>query len=108
MNFNLSVTINSIGSTEQITDNLNKREVRVTTNEQYPQELCVEAYNANCELFNDVRQNDVVRIYFNIAGRTYTARNDKTYNNISLKVWKLEIIKKASGEPVAQVADIPE
>jgi hypothetical protein len=78
-----------IGDKKQVTDNMQKQEIIVKTNEQYPQHIKVEFVNAKCDLLNGINVNDTVTISINLRGNL---SKDSTTAYVSCQGWKLSKI----------------
>ena len=83
-------TIIYISPTEKVSDKLNKRFFVVLTNEQYPQELKIEALNASCATLDYEKEGNKVKVHINLRGRAWTNKEGKKdwFNTLSL--WKIE------------------
>lgn len=76
--------IKLINDTQAFESGFCKREMVVTTNEQYPQDLKIEFVKDKCEVLNNYKVGDNVTIGINITGNEY---NDKYY--VTLRGWKI-------------------
>ena len=65
--------IKFIGSTQQVSDKFSKREVVVSTNEQYVQHISIEFNQDKCAVLDKYSVGDQVTVGINIKGREYTA-----------------------------------
>ncbi len=79
-----------------------KREVVVTTQEQYPQHLLVEFVQDKVGLLADLSVGDEVTIGINLRGREWQAPDGTTKYFNSIQGWKLD---KKTAQPVAN--DVP-
>lgn len=98
----MGITVNgklhTIFETKQITDRFQKREfvVEMTDNPQYPQVVLFQLTGNRCDVLDEFKVDDEVRIEFSLRGREWTSpQGDVKYFN-SLDVWTLE---KAGGAP---------
>ena len=67
-----------------------KREVVVTTDEQYPQMIMVEFIQDKCDLLNSFNVGDDVKISINIRGREWiNPEGEAKYFN-SIQGWRIE------------------
>ena len=87
-------TILHISQTEKPTDKLTKRFFILLTDEQYPQEIKIEAINKSCDVLDFQKEGEKVKVYYNVRGRSWT--NPKTgqkdwFNSLSL--WKIESLQ---------------
>jgi hypothetical protein len=79
-----------LGSVIQVTDSYKKRDLVVTTDEQYPQHISVEFAQDKSDLLNDISVGDQVKVFINLGGREWTdPKGEVKYFN-SIKGWKIE------------------
>lgn len=77
--------IKFIGTTQQVSDKFSKREVVVSTDEQYPQHISIEFNQDNCSILDKYAVGDEVTVGINLRGREYTNPNTgevKYFNSI--------------------------
>jgi hypothetical protein len=67
-----------------------KREVVVTTEEQYPQHILVEFIQDKCELLNAFQVGQSVKIGINIRGREWVNPQGETKYFNSIQGWRIE------------------
>jgi hypothetical protein len=77
-------TVYMVGQTQQISDKFSKREIAITTADQYPQTVLLQFSNDKCTLLDNVRVGDNVTISYNLRGRIWTDKNgvEKIFNTI--------------------------
>ena len=83
--------IKLIGDIKTYGDNgFRKRELVLTTEEQYPQHILIEFIQNNCELLDNYSIGQTVRIGINIRGREWESpdRGIKYFN--SIQGWRIE------------------
>ena len=83
--------IKIIESTVQVSDKFKRRNVVLTTEDKYPQDVIFEATQQNCELLDSFSIGDEVTIAFNLRGREWKGK----YFN-SLQVWKIALEAKGT------------
>lgn len=82
-----------------------KREVVVTTEEQYPQHIMVEFVQDKCDLLNNYRPNQLVKISINLRGREWVNPQGETKYFNSIQGWKIENMEEPQqGSNVPPVA----
>jgi hypothetical protein len=83
-------TITYISQSEKLSDKLTKRFFVVLTDEQYPQELKIEAINASCAVLDYEKEGNKVKVHINLRGRSWQNKEGKKdwFNTLSL--WKIE------------------
>lgn len=73
-----------------------KRELILTTAEQYPQHISIEFLQDKVDLLNEYKLGDDVRVYINLRGREWTNQEGVTRYFNSISGWKIEIEKKVT------------
>ena len=75
---NISGKIKLINETKEYGSNgFRKRELVVTTQEQYPQNILVEFVQDRCELLDSYNIGELVKIDINIRGREWTNKDNE-------------------------------
>ena len=90
----LQGTIKLIGETKEYgSNNFRKRELVVTTQEQYPQDILVEFVQDKCDVLNGYKQGTTVKVGINLRGREWANPNSgeiKYFNTI--QGWRIETV----------------
>lgn len=83
-----------VGTTQQVTDTLKKREliVEYIENPQYPDYLKFEAANDRCDLLDKLKVGDEVEVSFNLKGRKYTDKSGKVGYFNQLQIWRINVL----------------
>ena len=90
--------IKMIGNTQSITDSFKKREVVITTNEQYPQHINIEFVQDKVELLNNYSIDQEVKVSINLRGREWkNPQGEIKYFN-SIHGWRIENIQSQAEE----------
>jgi hypothetical protein len=74
-----------------------KRELVVTTEEQYPQHILVEFVQDKCDLLNNYRVGEAVKVSINLRGREWVDPQGITKYFNAIQGWRVE--KLAPSEP---------
>ncbi|WP_224483992.1 DUF3127 domain-containing protein [Robertkochia aurantiaca] len=85
-----------------------KREMVVTTEEQYPQHLMIEFVQDKCELLNNFQVGQQVKVSINLRGREWTNPQGETKYFNSIQGWRIEQLQPAApdqGVPPVPPAD---
>lgn len=69
-----------------------KREVVVTTDEQYPQHIMIEFTQDKCDLLNNYRVGEPVKVSINLRGREWVNPQGETKYFNSIQGWRIEKI----------------
>jgi len=107
--------IKSIGEIKTYGDNFRKREVVVTTNEQYPQHLILEFVQDKCDVLNGYKVGQDVEIGINLRGREWVNPEGETKYFNAIQGWRIKESDGSSAEeeevtkqnPVPQDDDLP-
>ncbi|MGB0897201.1 MAG: DUF3127 domain-containing protein [Flavobacteriaceae bacterium] len=101
--------IKLVGQTQTFGSNgFRKREVVITTEEQYPQSLLVEFVQDKCDLLNAYQAGQQVKISINLRGREWVNPQGETKYFNSIQGWRIENLMPAQASnpgmpPVAPV-----
>ena len=82
--------IKFIGTTQQVSDNFSKREVVVSTSEQYPQHISVEFNQDKCSILDKYAVGDEVTVGINLRGREYTNPQGEVKYFNSIQGWNIK------------------
>ncbi len=90
-------TVKLIDETKTFGSNgFRKREMVVTTEEQYPQHILVEFIQDKCDLLNSFAPGQRVKIGINLRGREWESPQGETKYFNSIQGWKIEALETAS------------
>ena len=67
-----------------------KRELVVTTQEQYPQNILVEFIQDRCEILDSFNVGEFVKIDINLRGREWVNKDGETKYFNSIQGWRIE------------------
>lgn len=76
-----------------------KREIVVTTEEQYPQHILVEFVQDKCDLLNSFQLGQSVKIGINLRGREWVNPQGETKYFNSVQGWRIEADAVANAVP---------
>ncbi|MGA9637648.1 DUF3127 domain-containing protein [Flavobacterium sp.] len=91
-----------INPEQQVSAAFKKRELVVTTDEQYPQHILIEFTQDKCELLNNYAIGEPVKVSINLRGREWVNPQGETRFFNSIQGWRIE--KLASEAPSAAPA----
>jgi hypothetical protein len=87
--------IKVIGETQTFGSNgFRKREVVVTTEEQYPQHIMVEFVQDKTDLLNNFQVGQQVKININLRGREWVNPQGETKYFNSIQGWRIEALQQ--------------
>ena len=94
-------TIKMIDETKTYGNNgFRKRELVVTTEEQYPQHLLIEFIQDKTDLLNSFSVGQKVRININLRGREWTNPQGETKYFNSIQGWRIETLEQEQPEGI--------
>lgn len=111
--------IKVIGDTNVFGSNsFKKRDLVITTIEQYPNDIIIQFTQQRCELLDSLQVGQNVKVYINIRGREWRSPYGETKYFNTIEGWKIEVIQttnvanqqpvqQAPQQPVAQTAPAP-
>ena len=87
--------IKLIGETQTFgTNGFRKREVVVTTEEQYPQHIMVEFVQDKTDLLDSYQVGQLVKISINLRGREWTNPQGEVKYFNSIQGWRIEALQQ--------------
>lgn len=95
-----------------------KRDLVITTEEQYPQTIIIQFTQQCCDLLDSLQVGQNVKVYINIRGREWTNPQGETKYFNTIEGWKIEVIQttnvayqqpiqQAPQQPAAQAMPVP-
>ncbi len=89
-----------------------KRELVLTTDEQYPQMLMIEFVQDKCDLLNNFQVGQDVKVSINLRGREWVNPEGKAMYFNSIQGWRIENLQQAAAAqnmpPVDQFQPAPD
>ncbi|NDV41776.1 DUF3127 domain-containing protein [Flagellimonas sediminis] len=79
-----------------------KRELVVTTEEQYPQHILIEFVQDKCDLLNSFSAGQMVKVSINLRGREWVNPQGETKYFNSIQGWRVESL-----QPESNTANMP-
>lgn len=86
----VSGKVKVINPEQQVSASFRKREVVVTTEEQYPQHIMIEFTQDKCDLLNNYKPGDAVKVAINLRGREWVNPQGETKYFNSIQGWRIE------------------
>ena len=97
--------IKVIATTEEVgTSGFKKRDVVVTTDEQYPQHISIQFMQDKCAILDSYNVGEAVKIGINLRGREWIDPQGVTRYFNTIQGWKIE---KVAGGDVPATAAVP-
>jgi hypothetical protein len=82
--------IKVLGNTIQVSEKFSKRELVVTTDEQYPQHILVEFAQDKCDLLNGYSVGQAVKVSINLRGREWVNPQGESKWFNSIQGWRID------------------
>lgn len=95
--------IKVISAEQQVSPTFRKKELVVTTDEQYPQSIMIEFVQDKSDLLNNFSVGQDVKVSINLGGREWVNPQGETKYFNSIKGWRIEKLGDAVA-PSAQGA----
>lgn len=86
----ISGKIKVIKPTNEVTATFKKRELVVTTQEQYPQHILIDFINDKCSVLDSYQVGENVSISINVRGKEYTNKDGELAYFNQLQGWQIK------------------
>lgn len=86
----VSGKVRSVSHEMQVSTSFKKRELVVTTEEQYPQHILIEFAQDKCDLLNNLQVGQQVSVSINLRGREWVNPQGETKYFNSIQGWKID------------------
>jgi translation initiation factor IF-3 len=99
--------IKVINAEQQVSASFKKRELVVTTDEQYPQHIMIEFTQDKTDLLNNFKPGDAVKVSINLRGREWiNPQGEAKYFN-SIQGWRVEKVQAEAPVQAQQATPMP-
>lgn len=88
-----------INPEQQVSASFKKRELVVTTDEQYPQHIMIEFTQDKCDLLNNYKPGEEVKVSINLRGREWVNPQGETKYFNSIQGWRIEKVQAEAAMP---------
>lgn len=82
--------IKVVNPEQQVSGSFKKRELVVTTDEQYPQHILIEFNQDKCDLLSSYKKGEAVSVAINLRGREWINPQGETRYFNSIQGWRIE------------------
>ena len=103
--------IKTIFATETVGQNgFQKRDVVITTDGQYPQDIIIQFQQDNCAVLDRFQVGQIVKIHFNLQGREWTSPQGEIKYFNTVVGWKIEVVQPIQQyqQPMQQYQQAPQ
>lgn len=97
--------IKVISAEQQISATFKKKELVITTDEQYPQSIMIEFTQDKADLLNNYSIGETVKVSINLGGREWINPQGETKYFNSIRGWRIE--KVGTEAPQTQAPPMP-
>jgi Domain of unknown function (DUF3127) len=91
----------------QVSATFRKRELVVTTDEQYPQHIMIEFTQDKSDLLSNVAVGDAVKVSINLGGREWVNPQGETKYFNSIRGWRVEKLQSENQTAPQQMPPMP-
>lgn len=104
--------IKSIGKTAEVgSSNFKKRDIVVTTDEQYPQHILIQFVQDKCDILDKYKIGQFVTVGVNLRGREWVNQKGETVYFNTIQGWKInaeEVVEEAQEVEILETdPDLP-
>lgn len=103
----VSGKVKVVGAEQQVSPTFKKRELVVTTDEQYPQSIMIEFVQDKSDLLNNVSVGDAVKVSINLGGREWVNPQGETKYFNSIRGWRIEKLQTEAPAAAQQMPPMP-
>ena len=96
--------IKVVGAEQQVSSAFKKRELVVSTDEQYPQHILIEFTQDKCDLLNSLTVGQEVKVSINLRGREWVNPQGETRYFNSIQGWRVENLAASTPAPAQKAA----
>lgn len=82
--------IKVINPEQQVSASFKKRDLVVTTEEQYPQHILINFVQDKCDLLNNYKAGEAVKVSINLRGREWVNPQGETKYFNDIQGWRIE------------------
>lgn len=87
------------------TSGFRKRNIVVETEEQYPQTILIEFVQDKCDILNNYKAGQDVKIGINLRGREWENPQGETKYFNSIQGWRIDKAETQSAKPIPTLAE---
>jgi hypothetical protein len=92
--------IKLIGKTETFGTDFTKRQLVVTTTDQYPQHISIDFIKDKCSILDKYKVGQDVKVSINLGGREWINPQGETKYFNSVTGWRIESVENAPNVPL--------
>lgn len=97
-----------INETVNVSASFKKRELVVTTEEQYPQHISIQFNQDTCDVLNNYKVGDSVKVSINLRGKEWVNPQGETKYFNSIEGWRIEKTESEESNNLKPVKGTPE
>ena len=103
----VSGKIKVINAEQQVSATFKKRELVVSTEEQYPQHISINFVQDKCDILNNYKVGEAVKVGINIRGREWQSPAGETKYFNDIQGWKVERMAVEAPTTTAAMPPMP-
>lgn len=97
--------VKKIFKTQTFSSGFKKKEMVITTESTYPQDILIEFIQDKISLLDNLSKNDKIKVFINIRGREWKNSEGITKYFNSIQGWKIDDIVKSSSKTSSVSSD---
>ena len=109
MNYKITGNVKKIGDLQKFTSRFQKRDIVLTTKEDYPQDIQIEFLNDNVRKLATLKEGHEIEVDFNLRGREWTSPQGEVKYFNSIVGWSITYRNGGRGfddvEKAAEIVD---
>lgn len=87
--------IKKINEIQTFNSGFKKRELILTINDRYPQDICIEFIQEKIDLLDSCKEGDNIKVFINLRGREWTSPDGVVKYFNSIHGWRIEKINNS-------------
>ena len=95
-----------VGETQHVSDKFKKRDIVVTTQEQYPQHISIQFVQDKVSVLDGIIEGEEVEVGINLKGREWTSPQGEIKFFNTILGWRIDVVN-ASTTPQPRPAPAP-
>lgn len=99
--------IKMIGQTQEVSQSFRKRELVVTTDEQYAQHILIEFHQDKCDVLNSYQVGQQVTVDLNLRGKEWVNPQGETKYFNTIQGWRINAVGQPMQPQTPQVYGQP-
>lgn len=92
----ISGKVKAIHAEQQVSASFKKRELVITTDEEYPQHILINFVQDKCDALNNFKVGEEIKVGINLRGREWVNPQGETKYFNDIQGWRIEKLEQVS------------